>query len=418
MIPYSDLNSERVAGCHFKSEASSKKLKHRGNILMAACLMLLVFFGGCKKDDRESSNSLDASFHSSDSDSDSDNGNGNGKPQSGILTAGEWNDLDNWTFWNDLIGNSSYSSMPDYWKFYNNNRISVKVLTKNGNPLNNAAVEIIRNSTTIFTARTDNFGRAELWVDLFQKSGSIDYSSISIVVNGNLEKRSSIPYSQGINEITVESQQPENRIEIALVVDATGSMGDELEYIKTELVDVIQKVKSSNSQAAIYTSAVFYRDEGDEYVARVSNFSNDIFITNSFINKQSANGGGDYPEAVHTALEKTVNELQWSSNAKTRLMFLILDAPPHYQSNVITSIQNSIKKFAEKGIKIIPVTASGIDKETEFLMRFFAISTNGTYVFITNDSGIGNEHLTPTVGEYQVEYLNDLLVRLINKYSE
>ncbi len=51
-------------------------------------------------------------------------------------------------------------------------------------------------------------------------------------------------------------------------------------------------------------------------------------------------------------------------------------------------------------------------------MRFMAISTNGTYVFITNDSGIGNEHLEPTVGEYQVEYLNDLLVRLINKYSE
>ena len=51
-------------------------------------------------------------------------------------------------------------------------------------------------------------------------------------------------------------------------------------------------------------------------------------------------------------------------------------------------------------------------------MRFMAISTNGTYVFITSDSGIGNPHLEPTVGEYEVEFLNDLLVRLINKYSE
>ena len=350
----------------------------------------------------------------------SGDGEGSGQPQlqPGMITAGEWNDLDSWSFWNKIIADSSYCSMPEYWKFFNNHRVSVHVLDKNGNPLNNAVVELKRNSTTIFTARTDNFGKAELWVDLFQKAVSVDYSIIAIAVNGNLEKRSSIPYSKGINEIIVASQQPENRIEIALVVDATGSMGDELEYIKTELVDVIQRVKNNDSQAAIYTSAVFYRDEGDDYVTRVSNFSNDISVTNSFINNQSAGGGGDFPEAVHTALEKAVGELQWSSNAKTRLMFLILDAPPHYRNDVITSIQKSVKKIAEKGIKMIPVTASGIDKETEFLMRFMAMSTNGTYVFITNDSGIGNEHLTPTVGEYQVEYLNDLMVRLINKYSE
>ena len=397
----------------------------RESLKIGILLFTALFCFSCSGDDKDGGDDryAEADYYaglSSDGSRGSGDGSsgGNGNLQPGMITSGEWNDLDSWTFWNDIIADSSYSSMPDYWKFYNNNRISVKVLTENGKPLNNAVVEIIRNSTTIFAARTDNFGKAELWVDLFQKSESVDYSTISIAVNGNLERQSSIPYSQGINEITVKSQQPANRIEIALVVDATGSMGDELEYIKTELVDVIQRVKNNNSQATIYTSAVFYRDEGDEYLTRVSNFSNDISVTNSFINKQSANGGGDYPEAVHTALEKAVNELQWSSNAKTRLMFLILDAPPHYQSNVITSIQNSTKKFAEKGIKIIPVTASGIDKETELLMRFMAISTNGTYVFITNDSGIGNEHLTPTVGEYQVEYLNDLLVRLINKYSE
>ena len=37
--------------------------------------------------------------------------------------------------------------------------------------------------------------------------------------------------------------------------------------------------------------------------------------------------------------------------------------------------------------------------------------------FVTDDSGIGNDHLEPTVGEYEVELLNDLLVRLINAYG-
>ena len=51
-------------------------------------------------------------------------------------------------------------------------------------------------------------------------------------------------------------------------------------------------------------------------------------------------------------------------------------------------------------------------------MRYMAIATNGTYVFITNHSGIGNNHIEPSIGEYEIEYLNQLIVRLINKYLE
>lgn len=47
-----------------------------------------------------------------------------------------------------------------------------------------------------------------------------------------------------------------------------------------------------------------------------------------------------------------------------------------------------------------------------------AILTSGTYVFITNDSGIGNEHLEASVGEYEVELLNKLMIRLIQEYTE
>lgn len=166
------------------------------------------------------------------------------------------------------------------------------------------------------------------------------------------------------------------------------------------------------------TGSVFYRDEGDDYVTRVSAFTSNITTTLNFIKQQQASGGGDFPEAVHTALDKAVNNLQWSSTARTRILFLLLDAPPHYENNVITDLQKHIKDAAAKGIKVIPITASGIDKETEFLMRFLAVTTNGTYVFITNDSGVGNEHLEPTVGKYDVELLNNLMVRLINKYIQ
>jgi hypothetical protein len=177
-------------------------------------------------------------------------------------------------------------------------------------------------------------------------------------------------------------------------------------------------VKNDNPEIDIYTSSVFYRDIGDQYLVKHSDFTQNIDIAREFISQQEANGGGDYPEAVHTALRTGIEQLQWSAEAKTRIAFLLLDAPPHYEAQIVDEIQHSIKMAAAKGIKIIPITASGIDKETEFLMRFFSITTNGTYVFITDDSGIGNDHLEPSVGDYEVELLNDLLVRLINKYLE
>ena len=55
------------------------------------------------------------------------------------------------------------------------------------------------------------------------------------------------------------------------IVDATGSMGDELEFLKTELLDVIQRVQNDNNNSTIRLGSVFYRDEGDDYT--VKNFS-------------------------------------------------------------------------------------------------------------------------------------------------
>jgi hypothetical protein len=345
---------------------------------------------------------------------------GGGTPnQAGTITAGEWDDLDNWSFWENITGKDLFRSMPGYWSIYNTNRIALDITGTDGQPVADARVVLKRNGTAIFTARTDNKGRAELWPDLTQLNSSIDFSLLTIDINNGASTVTTVkPYKDGINKITIAPAAADKRIEIAFVVDATGSMGDELEYLKTELLDVIARVKNNNPNSTVVTSSVFYRDQGDEYVTRISGFTGDITTTLNFIKSQKAGGGGDFPEAVHSAMDKAVNELQWSTNARTRILFLVLDAPPHHDNTVITSLQGSLVAACEKGIKIVPITASGIDKETEAIMRFLSISSNGTYIFVTDDSGVGNDHLEATVGDYQVEQLNNLMVRLINKYAE
>lgn len=382
------------------------------NTLIFAVLILLACFGSCSKDEGDLGS---GDYLTSTGESGSSVNNQQG--QAGQVTAGEWNDLSNWEFWNNLFNNQEFSGMSAYWNFYTNNRISV-VVNNQGNPFVNAKVELLRNETVIWSARTDNSGKAELWTGMFQQESSIDLNSLKLKINNVLQNQELVLFENGTNEFNINTVINNlKRVEIAFIVDATGSMGDELEFLKEDLKSVIDSVKLEDSNLEIYTGTVFYRDEGDEYVVRKSAFTNNLNSTINFINDQSASGGGDFPEAVHTALNEGINNLQWSETAKTRIAFLLLDAPPHYKTAIVNSIHSSIQLAAQKGIKIIPITASGIDKQTEFLMRFMSIMTNGTYIFITNDSGIGNDHLEASVGEYQVEKLNSLMIRLIKKYS-
>ena len=355
----------------------------------------------------------DYSMHSKES----KDGQGGIQPQGGLVTAGEWNDLNNWDFYQKTLMKEPFKGFPDDWQMYTNHRIAVALTAKN-KPAANATVTLFRNDTPIWTAKTDNLGRAELWVGAFQKEKELNPTLLRLKVNEQWVSTATISETQ-VNRIALDETlpSPTNQVQIAFMVDATGSMGDELEFLKMDLKKVINEVQKTNTQLKISTATVFYRDEGDEYVVKHSPFTEDINQTTEFISQQRADGGGDFPEAVDKALVQ-LNQLQWQPEARTRIAFLVLDAPPHNKPAVISSIQYSVKTAAASGIKLIPVVASGIDKTTEFLMRFIAMYTNGTYVFITDHSGIGNKHLEPSVGEYQVEKLSDLMVRLIKKYSE
>lgn len=375
-------------------------------------LLILVttifIFSSCSKEDGVSSSDISGATSSS------TNSSGN---QTGIITAGEWNDIENWDFWLGLQTKKELNELADTWKMFTDNRIAV--LVKNGNTVvANANIELRKNNVVVWSAKSDNLGTAQLWIGFDQKLQDPDLSNYTLLVNGTTVQENIKLIDEGVNEIQTNTSTSQNSIELAFIVDATGSMGDEIDFLKDDLKDVLQRVKNENSNQSLRTATVFYRDEGDDYVVKKSNFTNDVNSTIAFINKQWAAGGGDFPEAVHSGINEAINNLQWSQDGKTKIAFLLLDAPPHHTSVVINNLQQNVIKAAKNGIKIIPITASGINKETEFLMRYLAMVTNGTYVFITNDSGVGDDHIEATVGPYQVEFLNNLLVRLVSKYAQ
>ncbi len=332
------------------------------------------------------------------------------EPQAGMLTGGEWNDNAHWSDWEAL-----YSSHED-WKQYKkawdspvDRRIAVKV-TSDGQPLEGAKVSC---KDAVSSAVTDNKGMAYLFytvIDGATDEIAVDFNGTSKTLDG-VTGNASVECDLG----TVTADPDARGLDFMIMCDTTGSMSDELEYLKVELENIVRKVSQENPNTPIRTSVNFYRDEGDDYVVRQFPFTNDIEQSAGAIKEQYAEGGGDFPEAVHTALDSAVNKHEWDENS-TKIMFLVLDAPPHEDAQVVSDVNKRIREAAEKGIRIVPIASSGIDKSTEYLLRTMAFSTGGTYTFLTSDSGIGNEHIEPTVGAFNVEKLSDMMVRIVNGY--
>ena len=339
---------------------------------------------------------------------------------SGVVTAGEWNDIATWQFWGSLQNNKEWASHASYWRFFPYNFVYLELSGSDGSPAVGLKAVLSKDGNKVWEAVSDNTGHAVLWAGLFESTYAVG-EGYSLEIDGKdypeFEFTTLGSTAAVANKFTVASAKKDNAIDVAFIVDATGSMGDEIDFLKKDLEDII-KLVDEQCTAKVRTGCLFYRDEGDEYITRPSQFTTNLEDTKKFISKQEAAGGGDWPEAVHTALSEGLQSLNWSSDARSRVAFLVLDAPAHHEDAVIASCQKSIEQYAKMGIKIVPVSASGIDKACEYLLRSFALATNGTYVFITNDSGVGGDHIEATVGEYQVEKLRDLIARLIIAYAK
>ena len=371
----------------------------------------------------------------------------------GQITAGIWNDVEHWDAFKTTHEDPSIASIALRWGMRFNRQL-IKLSDKHGKPLTDATVQLFNEENRlIWTCKTDNRGLAVLYMDFrgpLESNGSVyrnlPVTAVPVEEPSVVKIQKSTPAVKPsvrtgklvivkneqvfekknwklIPNIAAEELQLNNfntevnrSIDICLVVDATGSMGDELHYLKSEMMDVIMRAQSASPCAKFRFSSVFYRDLGDAYVTVSKPFTDRVDDVIEYVNQQSVGGGGDFPEAMDSAMAVAVNGMEWSTQAISRIIFLVLDAPAH--DYAAQRLRETIEKAAKLGIKIIPIAASGIDKNCEFLFKYMATATYGDYVYITDHSGIGNSHLKPTGIKENKQYLNDLMVELISKYSQ
>lgn len=200
-------------------------------------------------------------------------------------------------------------------------------------------------------------------------------------------------------------------LDVALVIDTTGSMGDELEYLKVEIREIATKISREHPGVAQRWGLVVYRDQGDAYVTRRVDFQGiDHFV--DALGRQSAGGGGDTPEAMDAALAAS-EVLSWRQGPDTaRMIFLVADAPSHAGSNA-QKFADSVMNHRKSMTTVYSVAGSGVDEAAEVQLRFASRATGGQYIFLTDHSGVGGGHAAPKVEQFTVETLHDAMVRMI-----
>src|ERR1700755_3033022 len=176
-------------------------------------------------------------------------------------------------------------------------------------------------------------------------------------------------------------------VEVAFVLDTTGSMGPLIEGAKRKIWSIATAIVDANPRAEIRVGLVAYRDIGDEYVTKTFDLTTDIQDLYARLLEVKARGGGDWPESVNEALDVAVNKLQWTSGSDARrIVFLVGDAPPHMDYAQDVKYPTTLAVAKQKGI-IVNAVLAGEARDTERVWRDIAQNGNGRFIPIPQDGG-------------------------------
>lgn len=340
-------------------------------------------------------------------------------PKGGLLTAAEINDFAKWSIWDSIV-TQKLSYCPEAFELYPKKRFVLQLTNLFNIPLPNAKIQLIDDqSNTVWSSITDNTGKAELWANFFEDKQVNNNYTIQCEYQGEIRQTPATPFNQGINFMAFNKPCFESKnVDIMFIIDATGSMSDEFEYLKSEIVNVIKKIQTKNKNLNINTGSVFYRDKNDGYITKILPLTSDYNAVSEFINKQDACGGGDFGEAIPEALEEAFTNGNWRDTTLAKIVFLVLDDHCRTDSATLSNLHKQINFASKNGIRIVPIACSGIYSYGEYLIRALALATNGTSFFLTNDSGIGGWHDKPSTDKIKVEMLNDMLIRTVLEFTK
>ena len=291
-------------------------------------------------------------------------------------------------------------------------RVVVTVVGTSGLPVAGAQVSVNSGGTEIASLRTTADGTARFLPALYGAGGTTTFTFTS----GDASVDGAPGSSVTLQPAVAGGRSGPVALDVLFLLDATGSMGDEIDRLKTTIDTVAAQVKTFESRPDVRFAMTLYRDEGDTFVTKTFDFTGDIDTFRSALDEVVADGGGDYPEAVEEGLTSALSEPAWRDPASTlQLVFLVGDAPPRLDRQVPVEYPEAVVDAVARGIKVFPIASSESDDQAEAVFREIAAATGARFVFLSygaqGAATGGSTDISST--DYEELPLDALVVRLI-----
>jgi Mg-chelatase subunit ChlD len=205
------------------------------------------------------------------------------------------------------------------------------------------------------------------------------------------------------------------RVEVAFVLDSTGSMGGLIEGAKQKIWSIANSIVAQKPTPEVRIGLIAYRDRGDEYVTREFDLTDDIDAVFKNLQTITADGGGDDPESVNQALHVAVTGLSWTADRKVlKIIFLVGDYPPHMDYPDDVKYPATCRDAAKRGL-IIDTVQCGEVSDTTAVWREIARLSAGSYVALAQS---GNMTVMTTPFDTEIARTSEEIGTTVVAYGE
>jgi len=199
------------------------------------------------------------------------------------------------------------------------------------------------------------------------------------------------------------------QLDVVLLLDATGSMADELNTLQTGLDEMAVELTSLPSNITLRYGLVVYRDQAKSDSIQLFDLTNDWLLFTENLRAVTAVGGGDYPENLNGGLSQAVTNMNWHPEAD-RLLILLGDAPPHLATGEAVEFEETILAATEQNITIFTVGSDGLNGAGVEIYQQIAEMGHGRFIFVSHNPE--NNQVDPSV-IHPITELTDVLAGIV-----
>lgn len=332
------------------------------------------------------------------------------------INAGEIDDNVEWDVYmtyrdnfHDLPANTSPVDNVDV-----SQRQLIYVNNSEGQPILGSTVEILTmDGQILHTACTYATGYTMFFPKLHESQEVYQVR----VSKGDATTEAELNLSEAEWTLTLDVEQESANLDILFLIDATGSMDDEIAQLTNNILYISEQIRALPDEIDVRYGLVSYKD--GNYHTQVWDFTPNVQQFQSQLAQLYTAGGAG--ETLNDGLDKAVHAVQWRGDDTVKLVFLVGDEPPGvYEQH--PSYAKTMLLAGQAGIKVHPIASSGLDVQGEYIFRQIAQATMGNFIFLTYGSGqtavqgtgdvvgsVGEEDF----GEYSVEQLHEIVLNLI-----